>query len=84
MPEVYIGLRPNCWTLRPREIVNRLNAELIKIAAMPDTKENMQNAGVEPMSGTPEQLSEFIKTEIVRWAKVIKEANIATIDSTDR
>ena len=64
----------------PRDIVNRLNAEWIKIAAMPDTKEKMQNAGFEPLSSTPEQFSEFLKTEIVRWAKVIKEANIPKID----
>ena len=61
----------------PRDIVNRLNAEWIKIAAMPDTKEKMQNAGVEPLSSTPEQFADFIKAEIVRWAKVIKEANIS-------
>ena len=64
----------------PRDIVNRLNAEWIKIAAMPDTMEKMQNAGFEPLSSTPEQFAEFIKAEIVRWAKVIKEANIASID----
>ncbi|MEI7670865.1 MAG: tripartite tricarboxylate transporter substrate binding protein [Deltaproteobacteria bacterium] len=61
----------------PRDIVNRLNAEWIKIAAMPDTKEKMQSAGVEPLSSTPEQFADFIKTEIVRWSKVIKEANLS-------
>ena len=40
----------------PRDIINRLNAEWIKIAAMPDTKEKMQNAGFEPMSSTPETI----------------------------
>ena len=61
----------------PREIVTRLNGELVKIIAMPDTKEKMQNAGFEPMSSTPEKFAEFIKTEIVRWGKVIKDANIS-------
>ena len=61
----------------PPDIVNRLNTEWIKIAAMPDTKEKMQNAGVEPLSSTPEQFADFIKAETVRWAKVIKEANIS-------
>jgi tripartite-type tricarboxylate transporter receptor subunit TctC len=64
----------------PRDIVNRLNAEWIKIAAMPDTKELMQNAGFEPLSGTPEQFADFIKIETVRWAKVIKDANIMSIE----
>ena len=64
----------------PRDIVNRLNAEWIRVAAMPDIIEKIQNAGVDPLSGTPEQFAEFIKSEIERWTKVIKEANIPTID----
>jgi tripartite-type tricarboxylate transporter receptor subunit TctC len=64
----------------PRDIINRLNAEWITIAAMPDTREKMEKAGVEPTSTTPEQYSELIKAEIERWAKVVKEANILPID----
>ena len=60
----------------PRDIVNRLNAEWIKIAAMPDTREKLQAAGYEPMTSTPEQYAEFTKSEMVRWAKVIKGANV--------
>jgi tripartite-type tricarboxylate transporter receptor subunit TctC len=36
----------------------------------------MRTAGYEPMTSTPEQYGEFIKTEMVRWAKVIKDANV--------
>ena len=61
----------------PRDIINRLNAEWIKIAAMPDTREKMQKVEFEPLSSTPEQFAEFIKTEIVRWGKVIKEAKLS-------
>jgi tripartite-type tricarboxylate transporter receptor subunit TctC len=61
----------------PPDIVNRLNAEWIKIAAMPDTIDKMQNAGVEPLSSTSEQFADFIKAETVRWSKVIKEANLS-------
>jgi len=64
----------------PRNIINRLNAEWVKIAAMPDTREKMQKAGVEPLSDTPEQFSQFLKAEIERWTKVIREANIPRID----
>ena len=64
----------------PRDIVNRLSTEWIRIAAMPDTREQLQNAGFEPISGTPEQFSEFLKAEVGRWAKVIKDANILSID----
>jgi len=63
----------------PRDIVNRLNAEWIGVAAMPDTIEKMQKAGLEPLSGTPEQFSKFLKAEIARWGKVAKDANIVGI-----
>ena len=61
----------------PREILSRLNSEWKKIAAMPDTKEKMAGAGVEPVWSSQEQLSEFLKGEIVRWGKVVKEANLS-------
>lgn len=60
----------------PREIVSRLNAEWIKIAESADAQEKMRTAGFEPMSSTPEQANEFVKLEIVRWAKVIKDAKL--------
>jgi tripartite-type tricarboxylate transporter receptor subunit TctC len=60
----------------PRDIVDRLNSEWIKIEKMPDTIEKLQTAGVEPTSSTPEQFAEFLKAEIVRWGKVIREANV--------
>lgn len=64
----------------PRDIVNRLNEEWIKIAAMPDVKGKMQSVEFEPLSSTPEQFSEFLKSETARWGKVIKDANISRID----
>jgi tripartite-type tricarboxylate transporter receptor subunit TctC len=63
----------------PRNIVNRLNAEWIQIAKMPDTIEKMQKTGVDPTSSTPEQYFKLIKADVERWTKVAKEANI-TID----
>jgi tripartite-type tricarboxylate transporter receptor subunit TctC len=64
----------------PREVVSRVNAEWIKIAAMTDTKEQMRKAGFEPPVSTPEHFADFIKAEIARWGKVIKEANIPSLD----
>jgi len=64
----------------PRDIVNRLNREWIKIAAMPDNVEKMKNTEFELLSDTPEQFSEFLKAETVPWAKIIKEANISSSD----
>jgi tripartite-type tricarboxylate transporter receptor subunit TctC len=61
----------------PRHIMTRLNADWNRIAAMPDTLEKMQSAGIETLSGTPEQFAALIKREIARWAKVVKEANVS-------
>jgi len=64
----------------PRGMVDRLNAEWVKCAAMPDTKEKMMKVGFEPLSGTPEQFAELIKSETARWGRVIKEANIPMVE----
>jgi tripartite-type tricarboxylate transporter receptor subunit TctC len=60
----------------PREIIMRLNAELSKALTAPDMKERLASAGIEPMTSTPEQFASFIKSETVRFAKVIKDAGI--------
>ncbi len=64
----------------PHSIVNRLNEELLKIVAMPDTIEKFKTAGAEPTTSSPQKFSELLKSETVRWAKVIKEAKIQQID----
>jgi tripartite-type tricarboxylate transporter receptor subunit TctC len=60
----------------PREIIVRLNAELAKALAAPEMKERLGAAGIEPMTTTPEQFAAFIRSETVRYAKVIKDAGI--------
>ena len=64
----------------PRDIINRLNAEWVKVAAMPSVKQKMLAAGFETVSSTPEECDRVIKSEIVRWAKVIKDAKIPPVD----
>jgi tripartite-type tricarboxylate transporter receptor subunit TctC len=56
----------------PKEIVARLNSEIVKAAANPDTAERLSAEGANPSAGTPEQFGAFIKSEIARWGKVIK------------
>ena len=60
----------------PRDIVNRLNGEIVKAVAAPDVRDRFTGAGVEPTSSTPEQFAAYIKSETARYAKVIKEAGI--------
>ena len=60
----------------PKATVAKLNAEVNRILALPDVRKTLQDAGIEPGSGSPQQFSEFIATEVVKWAKVAKGANI--------
>jgi tripartite-type tricarboxylate transporter receptor subunit TctC len=60
----------------PREIVARLNTEAVKIGAAPDYRAQLEKLGFEPFTSSPEQSSEFLKTELARWGKVIKAADI--------
>ena len=60
----------------PKEIVQRLNMELVKIVGMPDVRERLDMLGVEPVANTPDEFATFQRAEITKWAKVIKDANI--------
>jgi tripartite-type tricarboxylate transporter receptor subunit TctC len=60
----------------PPAIVNRLNSELNKALAAPDLRERFAGAGIEPLTSTPEHFGNFIRSETVRYAKVIKDAGI--------
>ena len=58
----------------PAPIVARLNAEFNKAMRAPEAKEKIEAAGYDIVGSTPEQLDAFIKAEIVRWAKVVKDS----------
>jgi len=60
----------------PREIVLKLNAELRRILGTPVMKTQLSDQGTEVRAGTPEALGEFIRNEIPRWARVVKQAGI--------
>jgi tripartite-type tricarboxylate transporter receptor subunit TctC len=59
-----------------RDIVTRLNRAVVQIVQLPDVREKLAAQGAEPLTGTPEQAGEFIRSEIVRWRKVVKAAGI--------
>jgi tripartite-type tricarboxylate transporter receptor subunit TctC len=60
----------------PPNIISRLNTEINKALASPDLKDKLVAAGIQPTGGTPEQFGTFIRSETVRFAKVIKDAGI--------
>ena len=57
----------------PAPIVQRLNAEFIKAMNMPEAKQRIEAAGYDIVGSTPAELDAFIKAEITRWAKVVKD-----------
>ncbi len=60
----------------PQPVVDRLHAEVMKVLATPEIQARLKGFGMEPSSMTPAQLAAYQKTEVEKWAKVIKAANI--------
>jgi len=60
----------------PREIVSKLNAEIVRIVRLPDIRAEFAGMGVDPVGNTSEQMAEWIRREIARFGPVVKAANI--------
>jgi tripartite-type tricarboxylate transporter receptor subunit TctC len=58
------------------DLVNRLNAEIAKILAMPDVKPRLEALGLSIIADSPASFGTFLKSETARWKKAIEEANI--------
>ena len=60
----------------PREIIARLHKETVAVLRAPDTRERLASDGSEVVASSPEEFAAFLRTEIVKWAKVVKAARI--------
>jgi len=60
----------------PRDIVQRLHKEAVIAVLSADVKERFASQGAEPVGGTPEALSALIKSETVKWKRVIDAGQI--------
>ncbi len=60
----------------PRDIVMKLNREIVEILREKETEEELLRQGAIPVGDTPEHFSSYIKDEIVKWGAVVKSANI--------
>lgn len=58
----------------PKPIIAKLSADLVKALNMPDVKERLAQQGADAAPTTPEQFAVFQKSEIAKWAKVVKES----------
>jgi tripartite-type tricarboxylate transporter receptor subunit TctC len=60
----------------PRDVVNKINADVIKALAHPETNEKLVNLGFEIATNTPEQFAALIKSEIARMGKLVRETGM--------
>jgi tripartite-type tricarboxylate transporter receptor subunit TctC len=58
----------------PRDVLNKLHGELTRILKLPEVQQRFQGEGGDTAPNTPEQFAAFIKTEIVKWGKAVRES----------
>lgn len=69
---VWYGLAAPAGT--PKAIVNKLNAEFKRVLDSPEMRRDFEKDAMAPIGSTPEQFGSFIKTEMVKWAKLVKDS----------
>ena len=60
----------------PKEIIAKLNDAYAKAIADPVVRQKIIDAGIDPLHGTPQEMSDYMKSENAKWAKVVAEGNI--------
>ena len=61
----------------PRDVVMKLNGAFAKVMADPAITQRLSESGFEPQTSTPDQFAAYMKSEIAKWAKVIRDSNIS-------
>lgn len=62
----------------PGAVVAKLNAEIHKVLQMPEVRQNLQRQGLEPVGGTPAELGAYLRSDLAKWSKVVREAGITS------
>lgn len=60
----------------PKEIISKLNTEIVRILEMPDVRDKITDRGLEPLSSTPEQFAAVIKADGAKYAKLVKDIGL--------
>ena len=82
MDSLYPGFESDNWYAMflpagtPREIVTKLNAEIVKALIAPDVHDFITKEGGDPVGSTPEDLAKYFRREVEKYAKIIKAGNI--------
>ena len=71
---VWFGMQVPAGT--PLAIINQVNGELVKIFREPEVTKRFNDQGVEVVASTPEEFSKLLQSEVAKWSKLIKDANI--------
>lgn len=71
---VWFGMQVPAGT--PAPIIKQVNSELVKIFRQPDVTKRFNDQGVEVVASTPEEFSKLLQSEVAKWSKLIKDANI--------
>jgi tripartite-type tricarboxylate transporter receptor subunit TctC len=61
----------------PRDIVSLLNTEMVAILTQSDVRDSLQKQGLNPVTGTPEELGKLVESDLERWTKVVRAAHIS-------
>jgi tripartite-type tricarboxylate transporter receptor subunit TctC len=69
---IWYGLLAPAGT--PREVVTKLNPAIVKMVRSPDVTARMESVGVEPLTFSADEFAEFVKKDVAKWAKVVKES----------
>ena len=57
----------------PPEIVQKLNEAMNRVLRMPDVRERLESLLFEPIGGTPQQFSDYVRAEVAKWAGVVRQ-----------
>jgi tripartite-type tricarboxylate transporter receptor subunit TctC len=82
LDSIYRGFDADNWyamfttTGTPKEVIAKLNAEIVKVLQAPDMRDAISKDGAEPVGSTPEALGAYFRREVDKYAKVIRTANV--------
>jgi len=60
----------------PKEVIAKINAETSRMLAAPEVRARIKNEGADPIGSSPEQFDKRIRSEVDKWAKVVKSAGL--------